>query len=118
MSAVFLLLIAAPPFTWGDPACDSPAPSYWEMRAKAIAKGKPLVLGVGCDPPAGDWLTVRVGVPWHAWSKPCVIVARPVGGELLWLGDLPTAAGPQEIRRLLAPPAVTAPPKTSSVSRC
>jgi hypothetical protein len=115
MRAVMLFLIAAPPFSWGD----APPSGYEEMRAEAMRIGISLIVGVGCDPPAGEWLTIRVEAPWHAWLKPCMIVTRPADGDLAWVADLPASASANDIRRVLAPPrtALTV-PRATNAGRC
>ena len=106
-----VLVIAAPwllaqSFSWGGPSWGEASPDvdapYWSAQDAAVRTGKPLVVGIGCEPPAGEWLTCRVAAPWHDWKRPCVILARPDGGRLDWLADLPTNVSTNEVRRRLA----------------
>ncbi len=67
--------------------CPCPAPpvklTYEEARITAIVEGKPLVVGVGCEPPAGPWLTCVVdSFPGVSHG---IVVSRPDGHKLLWL---------------------------------
>lgn len=91
-----LLVLAAtgaePPQTPPPPQAPALRPcvaGYSTMRLLALETGRPLVVGVGCEPPSGPWLTVR----WDGFpveGKPCVVVALPKGGDLVWLATLPS----------------------------
>lgn len=80
-------------------------PDYWTMRDEAIRTRKPLVVGVGIDPPAmpDKWLSCRVGLPWHGWTRPTVILAWPVGNELLWRADMPDGVTVDDVLQYVQP---------------
>ena len=69
------------------------APTYNTLVPLAIALDKPLVIGVGCEPPRGPWIGLRVESPWHGWTRPCVIVSRPRNGELIHVETLHHGVG-------------------------
>lgn len=83
------------------------ASGYASMRLLAVETGRPLVVGVGCEPPAGPWLTTRWdGFPTNG-GLPCVIVsAQPKGGgdQLIWLATLPSGCQSSDVSRILSPP--------------
>ncbi len=76
---------------------------YNAMREAAIATGKPLVVGVGCAAPRGEWFRCHVGAPFHDWRFPVVIVAVPDGDRLIWKADLEPGAMPSQVRQILSP---------------
>lgn len=86
------------------PACRPTVAGYSSMRLLALETGKPLIVGVGCEPPKGPWLTVRWdGFPTE--GKPCVIVSLPKGGgDLIWLATLPSTCQSSDIARILGTP--------------
>ena len=108
-SLVILVAFAAPPdtspagaaFAFERHRLQLPAVQYGSARDEAVTTGQPLVVGVGCEPPAGAWLTVRWdGFPTSE-GKPCLIVAQPRGGDLIWLSTLP-AAQSSDVSRILS----------------
>ena len=103
-----------------EPPQAPPVKSVYEIAyAHAIATGKPMVVGVKCEPPAGDWVTVRVD-RW-AWDA-TVIVSRPWGDKMLWVADLNAGATAHDVRWALTPrPAATrmaAPVRRAASSNC
>jgi hypothetical protein len=50
--------------------------TYWEARSEALEKGLPLVVGVGCTPPKGNWVTCEVTVPWEWCKEPTIVVGK------------------------------------------
>lgn len=66
-------------------------PSYATARAEALRTGRPLVIGVGCCAPAGDWLLVCVPA-LEGFEGPCVVVSQVSHGKLWWNGTLPPDA--------------------------
>lgn len=43
----------------------------WQSEAKKATA--PLVVGIGCDPPKGNWLSFRAESPWGDFASPCII---------------------------------------------
>lgn len=81
-----------------------PIESYVDARFEAERLGKPLVVGVGVNPPAGDWVSVRVE-NWHWGSGKFVVV---YGADLKRRGDLLSSSA-ADVQRLLNPPAAAEP---------
>src|ERR1700720_3483708 len=98
MIAVFVAMMLGQS-SWGDPP-----PTYEDQYAASVRLHKPLVVGVGCAPPMGDWLTYRLAAPWHAWPRPCIVVARPMGDTLYFVAELPPGATAAAVGQTLAPP--------------
>src|SRR5438128_10272137 len=98
MIAVFVAMILGQS-SWGDPP-----PTYEDQYTASVRLRKPLVVGVGCAPPRGEWFTCRVSAPWHEWPGPCIVVARPMGGTLYFVAELPPSATAATIVQVLAPP--------------
>lgn len=84
------------------------APSYSDCYAQAVKEKRPLVVGVGCCPPAGDWLIVLVR-DLEGYKGPCVVVSTPDGGSLYWRATLPPTTGVSEIRAAIPAPVRPAP---------
>lgn len=84
------------------------APDYPTGRRWAVSAGTPLVVGVGCAAPAGDWNVVNVGA-LEGFEAPCVVVSRPEGGDLYWVKTLPAAATAKDVGDALKPAVVPAP---------
>lgn len=82
-------------------------PSYEHLRAKALATGKPLMVFVGCQPVAGDWLAYRCST--FAGVSRGVVVSRPEDGRLLWLATLPAGTTADAIRAACRPAVSAAP---------
>ena len=79
------------------------APDYYALRDMAMAQRKPLIVGVSCDPPQGEWLTCRVEGPWHDFPSGTIIVSSPSNGDLYWRASLPARATANEVRKALMP---------------
>lgn len=75
----------------------SARPSYGEVRARAVAESRPFVVGVGCEPPKGDWLEIRVE-ELEGFGAPCVALAMPRRGELWHAGTLDEGASASAVR--------------------
>jgi hypothetical protein len=89
--------------SWGDPPpswSDAPV-TYGQLYAAAVRDGVPLVIGVGCDVPQGEWLTWRAPAKWHSWQGPLVIVAVPKGDTLWAIGSIQPPATAEAVRKLL-----------------
>jgi hypothetical protein len=113
MTPIFVAMILGQ-FSWGDPP-----PTYEDQYAASVRLRKPLVVGVGCPPPPGEWLTYRVAALWHAWPRPCVVVARPMGDALYFVAELPPGAPAADVARALVPSATkTRNLRWTSASNC
>lgn len=78
------------------------AGSYYDLRARAVAESRVLLVGIGCDPPNGDWLTYRVKeMPWGSWDVPCVAVFKGREGSYWWYGDMRTTAIAADIAKVI-----------------
>lgn len=77
---------------------------YYALRKIAERHGMALVVGVDCDPPEGDWLSVRVNGPWHGWDRSCLILSKAEAGELSHVEDLTPAASAAEVKLKLSQP--------------
>lgn len=75
---------------------------YEVLRRAAITLNKPLVVGVGCEPPRGPWLSCRVPVPFHWQTTPGILVSRPSNGELYLTDTLVFFASAADVRIALA----------------
>lgn len=82
--------------------------SYPQLYQRAIDTDRPLVVFVGCQPVAGDWLAYRC-TTFPGVSGPSVVVSRRVGGELHWLATLPAGTTAAEIEAACRPVASAAP---------
>jgi hypothetical protein len=80
-----------------------PIEHYEDARWSAVQAGRPLVVGVRCSPPAGEWFTCR-SADWPWGQGEFLVVSSPANGELWRRGDLPAAATADDVRRLLNPP--------------
>lgn len=78
-----------------------PVDDYVAVRAQAIAESKPFVVGVGCEPPRGKWLTVRVA-KLEGFTPPCVALAMPEKGELWKAGTFPEGVTAAAIQAAIA----------------
>ena len=73
---------------------------YQTAHDAALKAGKPLVVGVGCAPPAGDWVPSLVAkLPGYA--APCIVVAVPLKTWLEPVKVLSPFATASEIRAAL-----------------
>src|SRR5687768_4026717 len=116
MDVVFLLaLLIHPQAPVAPPALpvliDDTRPPYDDARQKAIAEGKPLVVCVG-RPRLMSGNFVLTGArrgAFSAYPETCVIVARPVDGDLVWVATLAADASDAEIREALRPRVQTVP---------
>ena len=86
-----------------------PARSAYALAFSAsLADGRPLVIGVGCQPPSGDWH--RCDTPFlTGYPGPCIVVALPRGGDLFWKATLPAGATDVTVRAALSPAPTIAP---------
>ena len=75
---------------------------YDVLRRAAIVLNKPLVVGVGCEPPRGPWLRCRVPAPFHWQVTPGIMVSRPSNGDLDLLDTLVFFASAGDVRAVLA----------------
>lgn len=116
---VLLVILAQPPQAPEPPQAPPVKSDYEIAYAHAVATGRPLVVGVRCDPPRGDWVTVRVD-RW-TWDA-TVIVSRPYGDVMLWVADLNANAKSEDVRWAITPrPAATraaAPVRRAAVVNC
>lgn len=83
---------------------------YESAKAESLRTHKPLVVGAGCAPPSGDWVTAIVG-RLEGVQGPCVVVARgwwTPGDEsskhLRPVATLPAGATADDVRRVLGVP--------------
>lgn len=90
--------------------CDD---SYAEALAKAKASGKPLVVGVCCRPPKGDWIGCRVAsFPWEG-PMPRLVLSNAKGE---WVCDLPAHSSPADVAEALSRPVpLFAPPSRPAI---
>lgn len=58
--AALALALASSRPTKPAPPVRSEAECYAAAYRRALTEGKPLYIGVACDPPMGDWVAVRV----------------------------------------------------------
>lgn len=73
------------------------AADYNHDHAKAVAESRPMVVGIGCAAPHGDWITTSVA-RMPGYKGPCIVVSRPGGdGSMHWVGTLPASATAAEI---------------------
>jgi hypothetical protein len=83
--------------------------SYTQGREEALRTGKDLVVGVGCDPPAGPWVSAYSKDPvWTdnpQWGPRHVVVSVNKGSYLMWARTYsPGEATPERIKAILSPP--------------
>lgn len=74
--------------------------TYEAARAEAIRAGKVLVVGVGVEPPAGDWLAVKVD-KLDGFSAPSVVISYPEGDKLWWGATYPMAANAVQVQMIV-----------------
>ncbi len=77
---------------------------YESAYAEAVHSNQPLVVGVGCAPPAGKWGVVVVK-SLEGYKAPCIVVSVPRGSDLLYRETLPPSATADDIRRAIPAPA-------------
>lgn len=66
---------------------------YAEAYARSVSSGRPLVIGVGVDPPKGiDWDTVNHELPYFRWNTKAVIITVPEGNNIYNIKELPPNA--------------------------
>ncbi|MCE9530190.1 MAG: hypothetical protein K8T89_03500 [Planctomycetes bacterium] len=77
-------------------AAETPTP-YNRAQQLAIADNLPMVTFVGCERQAvsGAWCCRADGL--EGYSSPCIVVAIPSDGKLLWSRTLPATATAAEI---------------------
>ncbi len=98
LASLFLVLLGAAP---GDFVAHG---DYATALATAQKIGVPLVVGVKCEPPTGEWMTVRVE-QWKYWgSGSFVIVSRPneTLDQMDHVLDLPADGNAVAIRKALS----------------
>jgi len=77
--------------------------TYEQAHVEAYQRGLPFVVGVGCDAPAGEWVTVNVPslVGYRAGQ---IVVGLPYrDGRMQLVGVLPAPASAGDVLRLMAP---------------
>jgi hypothetical protein len=81
------------------------ADCYEKLRARAIKENKPLVVGVGCEPPRVSGCLAMRYDDLAGFLKPSIVVARPQGKELFQAGVLSTKASdlPGRIKEMAFP---------------
>ena len=73
---------------------------YQAAYDRAALRGKPLVVGVACAAPAGEWelsLVKRL----DGYQAPCIVLSVPKDGWLYWKATLPPTATAKDIRASL-----------------
>lgn len=81
--------------------------AYPDVHAKSIKDGKPLVVGIGCAAPSGDWATATV-TKLDGYKAPCIVVAVPRKDYQDWKATLPPTATAADVRKVLSRPEVRA----------
>lgn len=80
--------------------CANCSCDYAACKAEAVKSGKPLVVGVGCVPPPGDWVSCSVeGLP--GLPKSCIVASVPRGDQLVWLDLLEPTASAQAVQGMI-----------------
>jgi hypothetical protein len=96
-------------------ACPCPKPTYEQLRVRAIAEGKPLLVWVGVQPSRETALALK-GCLQHRCATFAgvqgsgVVVSRPNGNWLEWLETLPADATVMQIGERLSPTYEAPPP--------
>jgi hypothetical protein len=81
----------------GIACCPSVETDYGKAYAKAVKENKPLIVGVQCAPPSGDWISCKVN-KLEGVDIPCIVVSSPKGGYLYWQGVLSAAASADRVK--------------------
>lgn len=78
--------------------------TYEEARARSLETIRPLVIGVGCNPPSNGasvtWDSIRVN-ELSGYQAPCIVVTAPMGGELMWVATLHSESSQFEVHQRL-----------------
>lgn len=84
------------------PIVDAP-PTFGQQRDAAVDANLPLIVGVGCPIPRGDWFAWRTDVErWRDWNSPCLVVWIPKrDGWLYFVKSLPAGATKGTIQQTL-----------------
>jgi hypothetical protein len=72
---------------------------------------KPLVVGVGCAPPADKRWVIAITSDLEGYDGPCIVVSRPAGQDLVWLVTLPPTADAAMIATVLGRQQAEPPPR-------
>lgn len=119
LTYTLLLFFAEGPPAPQFPFATLPAPvpkfkplSYEDMLPIALAERKPFVVGVRCDPPRGDWCSVRSDAAWAEWGDGAfLLIFTPKAGAMRLLDTVAPATTAKQITALLTNmPAPRVPP--------
>lgn len=87
--------------------------TYKQGESAALTLGQFLVLGIGCDPPTGNWVFARTE-SLEGFDSPCVSVSWPSNGKLWKYDTFPQDVTSEEIAAYLWPPKLSDAPRKKS----